>query len=206
MPLGDIVLLRNASYRFVKWRCSRGCHIIRNPLSVLTSAYFSHHQTHGVEGWPELQAQRALLMSVERNTGFYLTLAFLERPDFYAGAVGPLYGLRAWDYDDPAYLTIRAEDVVLRPAEIMGGAFDFMGVRRPKLRDDQDFSFERFAGGRQTGQTDETSHFRNGHPTNWREHLPPAVVDYLVAHFRLLLERFYPESLSDRSTVAGLTL
>jgi sulfotransferase family protein len=197
IPADPIVLLRNASYHFVKSRCSSGCHVIRNPLSVVASAYFSHRQTHPVEGWPELQVQQPLLRSVDRTTGFYLTLAFLERPDFYPGTIGPLCGLRAWDYDDPAYLTLRAEDLVLRPSEAIGQAFAFMGVRCQRLPDDQDFTFERFSGGRLTGQVNEASHYRSGSPSDWREQLPRAVIDYVIEHFRPMLERFYPESLSN---------
>ena len=191
VPLGEIVLLANASYRFVQENGLAGYHVIRNPLSVLTSAYFSHLHSHPVEGWPELAAQRALLLSVDRITGLYLTMAFIERPDFSDGSVGPFYGLRTWDYDNPDFVTLRMEDMVRHPAVALREALASVGIENPILPRDQDFSFARFSNGRTNGEIDAASHYRSGSDDDWREHLPSPVVDYVKSRFRTLMDRFY---------------
>lgn len=203
LPTSQIVFLGNACYDFVRCKGMRGCHIIRNPLSVLSSAYFSHLRTHPLEGWSQLAAQRRILRSVSRSVGFFLTLAFLERADFYTGAVGPLHGLRTWDYNDRAFLTLRIEDMVQEPSTYFRKTFAFLGFDRDlRLPDDNAFLFSALSGGRRVGETDNWSHYRSGDPEGWRRELPPTIIAYLVSHFRPMLERFYPDALEEtiRST------
>ena len=196
LPAGNMVLLKNASYDFARHNRLAGCHVVRNPLSVLSSAYFSHLRTHPTDGWPELAGQRALLSSVDRTTGMFLTLAFIERADFYSGAIGPLYGLRSWDYNDAGFHTLKMEDLVLSPAHFFSQSFAFMGMEDIRLPDDRDFAFAKFADAREPGQVAEVSHYRSGNPDDWRNHVPSAVVAYVRLHFRPLLERWYPEVLA----------
>jgi hypothetical protein len=103
----DIVALTNADYSFVRNRVLSGIHVIRNPLDLICSAYYSHLSTHSLEGWPELELQRTVLKSVSKPEGLMLTLTFLERSDFYSGAIGPLLALRHWDFSDEAFSTLR---------------------------------------------------------------------------------------------------
>ena len=81
----DIVTLINADYSFVKGRVTSGIHVIRNPLDLICSAYYSHLSTHSLTEWPELELQRAVLQSVSKPDGMMLTLIFLERSDFHSG-------------------------------------------------------------------------------------------------------------------------
>lgn len=196
MPEGDVILLQNASYPFVRQNKLTGCHVIRNPLSVLNSAYFSHLRTHSTENWPELAGQRALLESADQRTGIFLTMAFIERADFFKGAIGPFHGIRQWDYDEAAYLTLKMEELVQHPAQIFRKAMAFNGRDEIHLPDEDNFRFPKISAGRQPGEIDETSHYRAGHPDDWRANLPQAAIAYVKAHFRPILERFYPEILT----------
>ena len=85
LPAGEpsIALFRNASYEFLSDHISSGIHVVRNPLDVLVSAFYSHLSTHPLDGWPELAKQREVLCSVPRDAGLMLTVTFLERADFY---------------------------------------------------------------------------------------------------------------------------
>ena len=191
IPSGEIVLLANASYRFVQQNGLAGCHVIRNPLSVLTSVYFSHLHSHPVEEWPKLAAQRALLLSADRITGLYLTMAFIERPDFSGCSVGPFYGLRTWDYGNPDFVTLRMEDMVRHPAVALREALASVRIENPILPRDDNFSFARFSNGRTSGEIDAASHYRSGSEDDWREHLPSAIVEHVKSRFRTLMDRFY---------------
>lgn len=124
----------------------------------------------------------------------FLTLAFVERDDFYKNTGGPLADLRRWDFSDPRIVTVRMEDFgeniggVIRSA--VGSAAT--GIQWPES---DEFSFSRMSGGRKPGQVDSQSHYRSGSPEAWREELPPPVIDYIRTYYRSLLERYYPAAL-----------
>lgn len=189
----DVVLLRNASYRYVQGKVAKGIHVIRNPLNIVVSAYYSHRNTHPLEGWPELEAQRAVLRSVNEPEGMLLTIAFLEREEFYSGAVGPLYALRHWDFSDERFSTLRMEDLVDDLGQLTDSLLGSGSVPR-EMPDSRAFTFEAITG-RQVGKVDMTSHYRSGDVEQWRQYLPQSAQAYLFAHFEPLLKRFYPETL-----------
>ncbi len=183
----------NASYAAAVQLGGGGLHVIRNPLDILVSAYHSHLKTHSLFEWPELARQRSILQENDEVSGYFLTLAFIERDDFYNGAIGPLYALRNWNFADPEFQTLRMEDIVKDPDGALGAAI------RSRLPDcllpaGAQHSFEAVAG-RPFGSTDDGSHYRSGQPDQWRDTLPIAVVRYVQTHYRELLEAFYPESL-----------
>jgi hypothetical protein len=193
LPLADLSVLTNASYNIVRSRIHGGLHVIRNPLDVVVSAYYSHRQTHSLEGWPELSIQRQLLQSLDEASGMMATIAFLERVDFHRDAAGPLHALRDWDFDDLRFRTLRMEDVVCDPDRIGRAIQSKLGGVLPPAAD---FSFRKLSG-RDPGEIDNWSHYRTGQPDRWRQELPRAAIEYLRVHFRGVLERFYLESLSD---------
>jgi hypothetical protein len=195
----DIVALINADYSFVRNQVASGVHVIRNPLDLICSAYYSHLLTHSLATWPELELQRAVLQSVSKPEGMMLTLTFLERSDFYYGAIGPLLALRRWDFSDKAFMTLRMEDVVADIAGTIGLRLIEMFGPGLRLPDPADFRFERFSAGRRPGEFDNTSHYRVGKPGTWCSELPPSTVTYVRYHLRQMLDRFYPEDLVHRS-------
>lgn len=195
LPEADIRFLANASYSYVDAQGLRGCHLIRNPLAMVNSAYFSHRGTHPTQGWPQLEAQRAALLSADQAAGMAMTLDFMMRPDFHPGAIGPLLALEGWDFDDPRFLTLRMEDLVKAPAARLSVAFAFLGRDDLLLPSDAAFSFQAMSGGRRAGQVDEQSHYRSGNPHDWRNHLPGPVQAAIRTRFQTLLGRYYPESL-----------
>jgi hypothetical protein len=195
-PTADIAVITNAEYDFTASHGVKGVHVIRNPLSVVASAYFSHRNSHPVAGWPQLEVQRKLLREHDQSTGMFLTMTFLERADFHRDCVGPLYALRNWDYDDPAFVTVRMEDLVNSPARVLHDAFAQIGAKMPAtFPNDLDFAFSKFSGGRQIGEADPASHYRQGSPDDWCGQLPEPVFEYVASHMRPVFERFYPEAL-----------
>jgi hypothetical protein len=192
----DIVLFTNASYQFLSHKVTDGVHVIRNPFDLLVSAYYSHKTTHSIEGWPKLAAQRRLLETLPYDVGVLLTVAFIERSDFYDVALGPFAGLREWDFDDPRFETLRMEDLVKNVNGILGLRLIREFGDRLILPTSGEFQFEQFAGGRTPGRTDPLSHYRSGEVGEWRKVLPEAAGEYVKTHFAELLAKHYPEYLA----------
>ncbi len=187
----DISCLINADYRILPDIVRPCLHIIRNPLDLIVSAYYSHLATHSLAGWPQLERQRSVLANASREDGLFLTLAFLERDDFYNGAVGPLHALRHWNYDDDAIFTVRMEDAVGSNGILIGNWLS--GVDPDyQLPDPANYAFSRFSG-REPGSIDDNSHYRSGIAGEWKSTIPVSLIDYVKNHYRPTLEPFYPE-------------
>jgi hypothetical protein len=186
----DLAFFGNSSYDRASENNLVGLHFVRNPLNLIVSAYFSHLKTHPEDGWENLTTQRALLKAVNRNDGLHLTTLFLDRSDINAGAIGPLFAMRSWNYDDPRFLTVRVEDIVAAPSQTMRKLPAFADLALPQ---DAGFCFEAISGGRVLGQIDENSHYRSGDANEWKKHIPDALVSYVQAYFPQLLSRFYPD-------------
>jgi len=185
-----IAFFGNSSYERAALKKLGGVHIVRNPLDILVSAYHSHRNTHPEDGWKELTKQRALLKRVGLEEGLYLTTTFLERADINAGAVGPLFALRNWDYDDPRFVTVRTEDFVARPASTVRSLQAFADLKLPS---DDRFTFEAVSGGRTRGEVNSSSHYRSGASNQWKTCVPAAIISYAQTYYAPLLRRFYPE-------------
>ena len=170
-------------------------HIIRNPLDIVQSAYYSHLSTHPLSGWPQLEMQRRILANCSKEDGIFLTLAFLEQHEFYPRTPGPLHALRHWRFDDPRISTIRMEDLIADVNGVLGNrVLESLGknIRLPEL---EEFTFERVSGGRRVGEVDDTSHYRSGLAGKWRSELPEAAIAYCRQNFSTVLERYYPDAL-----------
>jgi len=197
-PRHEISLLTNAVFANIADGLGGGpaVHLIRNPLSIVVSAYHSHLKTHDDAGWPELAAQRAVLRGLGQAEAMMRTIAFCEDPAFYAGTPGPLAQLSAWDFDDPRIATVRMEDFGEDPAAVLRPALGEAG-RALAMPDAAAFAFRALSGGRRQGEVDDASHYRSGDPDAWRAELPSAARGQLRLRYRALMERFYPEALID---------
>lgn len=191
----DVNFLRNSDYHSVfQYVDSETIHIIRNPLSIVQSAYYSHLRTHSLEGWPELEAQRIVLGKCSLEEGLFLTVAFCEREDFYRGTRGPLSALRRWNFSDRRMVTLRVEDLSDMTSSFRGA---FQGADQFNWPDHENYTFRALSGGRVAGQINDASHFRSGDDQAWRRVLPPAIIAYVREHYRDVLEQYYPDALSD---------
>jgi hypothetical protein len=195
-PEFDLSLLTNATYRQIEDAIDGpAIHIIRNPLDIVVSAYYSHRSTHHLGGWPHLSDQRAILTRCSKEAGLFLTLAFLEQAEFYRDTPGPLHALRQWNFDDRRIRTVRMEDLVTDVGSLLGETLGSSMPAGVDLPAPEDFTFERITGGRRAGEVDEASHYRSGRPGSWRDELPEPIIAYVRAHFRDLLQRYYPDAL-----------
>ncbi len=195
----DIAFYGNSRCSLINPTLGPSLHIIRNPLSVIVSAYYSHLKTHPTEGWPQLVPQRQLLREHDKVAGMFLTLAFLERADLAPRAIGPLLAMREWDYGSKKYQTICAEAAVLSPYQTFSPAIrTAFPDRRLAFPDDEEFAFVRFAEGRAVGNRNNDSHYRSGARDDWRHELPPAVIAYIRARFADVLSTYYADAMADQ--------
>ena len=86
----------------------RGVHVIRDPRDIIVSAYFSHRNSHPVEGLPHLAEHRERLRAVPQEEGIFLEMDFSARE---------LDDLATWDYDRPDVLELTMEALTDRPYE-----------------------------------------------------------------------------------------
>jgi len=192
----DLIFYRNAEYSIADPLNVRGVKVIRNPLSTVASAYFSHIKTHRSEGWPLLIEHRDVLKSVSQDTGMALTIQFLELEEFFKNTAGPLYALSHWDDSDERFLTLRMEDMVKRPNEFLTKAITFLGYNPNNYRlvPEEKFTFKAMTG-REVGMVNTAAHLRSGNPNDWHETLPEYIQEYIKVHYSYYLEKYYPDSL-----------
>lgn len=190
------LLFTNSDWNYLRTRVPRAIHVIRNPLAIVVSSYFSHRNSHDDHGWPELTAQRARLQAASEAEGMLLTETFLSSTDgFYPGAIGPLAGLLGYDYDAPNLLTMRMEDLVAYPEVMLARAFAFFGEDMPAGIDAAiaRHAFRIKSGGREPGQVNPLSHYRSGNPFDWTNHLSYDQASAMYGRHRAIIDRFYPE-------------
>ena len=188
------LLLINADYPFLRDKIKRAVHVIRNPLSVVVSAYFSHLFVHPVDKWPLLAAQRQRLHGLSEEEGMEATFEFLSSPAFDDGVAGPLWGMSHFDYDDDRVLTVRMEDLVAAPQMVLSRSLFFLGEECPAdlLSQLNGHAFKVKSGGRDPGTVDPTSHYRSGNPSDWVNHLSLPCARAIYRAHEPFMDRFYP--------------
>lgn len=194
------IFFRNSSIKHLsKMNFDRGVRLIRNPLSILASAYYSHLRTHTTKGWPRLEKQRALLQQCSKEDGMFMTMSFLLSPTFFPGTPGPLYSLQEWDYSQQKYHVYRMEDMVSAPSEFIKSALkaNKLDPQKYRLVPERILSFEYQSGGRKVGEVDPNSHLRSGSPDSWKDELPESVKNYIKTEYANILRKFYPEALEN---------
>lgn len=106
----EFLIYTNAKHEHIRdLHFSRGFHVIRDPRDVLVSAYYSHLHSHPTDEWPELQAQRERLKSLNKEEGLFCEM------DFSAGEFEDMYN---WDYTRDDILELKLEE--LSPAPVQG--------------------------------------------------------------------------------------
>jgi len=98
---------------------ARSFHVIRDPRDVIVSGYFSHRNSHPVDGLPHLAAHRESLMKVSKDEGLFLEMDFSSQV---------LRDIGTWNYDQESILELKMEDLTARPYEGFLEIFEFLGL------------------------------------------------------------------------------
>ena len=141
----------------------RRCVVIRDLRDTAVSAYFSLLATHRLET-PMLVRWRMTLKGLSNEEGLML---IIER---FLSQIAVIQ--RSWVESEEQVLHV--EDFFTRPLEMFQLMFRRhfdLEIERPAVeallaRN----NFERYSGGRKTGEEDRNSHFRKGVAGDWRSH------------------------------------
>lgn len=135
----DFFSYTNAEFKQVKPLLDkiRGYHLIRDPRDVVVSAYFSHLYSHSTRVWPELSEHRQELQSLSKEDGLLLTIESIDSIQLDGANLNALKSLSDWDYSCPNILTIRFEDLIVNPYNLILDIVDFLGI----LDDSKDVSY-----------------------------------------------------------------
>ncbi|PEN12985.1 sulfotransferase [Longibacter salinarum] len=96
---------------------AKGFHVIRDPRDIVVSAYFSHRNSHPVDGLPHLKAHRAKLLSTSFEEGLFMEMDFLK---------ACLQDIDTWDYNRDNILEVRMENLTTDPYGGFVKIFDFL--------------------------------------------------------------------------------
>ena len=196
----SILVYTNSEYVFCKTRMDvnigehnqTATHIIRNPLDMIVSAYYSHLYSHSLDGWDQLVQQREILRRVDKKAGLRATWDFLERRDFDDCAVGPLFSLLHWNFDDSTFKTLRMEDLVINTYDLLQERTQYF------FKNDLDGiitenRFEKLSGGRSPGIVDKKDHYRSGRLNQWMDELDLPLAYAVYDKYKPLIDAYYPE-------------
>lgn len=166
-------------------------HVIRNPLDIVVSAYYSHLSAHSLVDWPQLAHQRDILLSLDKTSGMLATWVFLERGDFHAGAIGPLSALRRWNFDDPRIKTVRMEDLVGDVEFARSELWSLLGEDPAEIL--SQFTFDKLSGGRPAGVVDNENHYRSGLPHQWMHEMDRSLARAICQSYKHIIDTYYPD-------------
>ena len=85
---------------------ARAFHVIRDPRDIVVSAYFSHRDSHSVEGLPHMLAHRDALRATTRAAGLLLEMEFSKTAILQMGE---------WDYAQESVLEVKMEELTRDP-------------------------------------------------------------------------------------------
>jgi hypothetical protein len=190
--LDQFVVCWNSDFLSVRTFEGRAFHVIRDPRDVVVSGYFAHLDTHGEEHWPRLSLYRQYLKTLDREEGL---LAEMHFSSTY------LHQMFWWDYDNPAIVEKRFEDVIADPLRHFGEIFSHLQIPATHLSEQalaeivEQTSFTAMSGGRNPGDEDVRHHYRRGVPGEWRTHFSRQHAEFFKHLFNpLLLKTGYEET------------
>jgi len=160
----------------------RGSHMIRDPRDMVVSGYHYHLLTeedcaHVPREEYDGKSFQEALNEVGKKQGMILEMKRFCRED--------LQDMLQWDYDDPAFLELKYEDVIADEFSHFKTLFNHYGFHEDAVEAGLDvaeyYSFQNVSG-RGFGEVEEESHLRSGRTSQWEEHYD----DELKAKFKEL--------------------
>lgn len=144
--------------------------MIRDPRDMVVSGYHYHLWTD--EKWAHVPREtyngksfQEALNDVGKKRGIILEMERFCRED--------LRDMLDWDYDDPAFLELKYEDVIADEATHFEALFNHYGFHAEAvevgLEIAEYYSFQNVAG-RSFGDVEEQSHLRSGRTSQWEDH------------------------------------
>lgn len=155
----------------------RGSHMIRDPRDMVVSGYHYHLWTE--ENWARVprdeyngKSFQEALNDAGKKRGMILEMERFCRED--------LQDMLRWEYDDPAFLELKYEDVIADEASHFEALFEHYGFHEEAVEVGLDvaryYSFQNLSG-RSFGEVEEESHLRSGRTSQWEDHFDDELKD-----------------------------
>jgi len=148
----------------------RGSHMIRDPRDMVVSGYHYHLWTE--EDWARVpraeydgKSFQEALNEVGKKQGMILEMERFCRED--------LQDMLRWNYDDPAFLELKYEDVIADEASHFDALFKHYGFDKEAVEAGLEIAeYHNFqnVSGRSFGDVEEQSHLRSGRTSQWEDH------------------------------------
>ena len=203
MKHDTLLFLRNGSIEWYKKlrenNFKKFIRVVRNPMSVLNSSYFSHKYSHKL--WPELEIHRNILMkySDDDPISWFLQLAWVQSGHLSGDVVVDTFSqYQLYETEDNKNIKVFLfEDIIKDPIEFLKDVVKFYGyeVDSFKYPDKSKFTFEALSKGRKIGDVDKKSHFRSGNQDEWKKNVPKDIVLFIKEHYKPFISRYYKDLL-----------
>lgn len=180
----DFIAYINANYCYAGLLNNyKGFHVVRDPMDIVVSAYFSHLYSHPTSEWPQLEEFRKNLKQLSKDDGLILEMSFRKNQ------FEQMYN---WNYTLPIVLEIKMEVLTANPNNIFLEIFQFIGFKDESINKVlsqaiQDNQFSKLAGGRKPGEEDVKNHYRKGLAGDWINHFSKRHIDFFKEHYNDLL-------------------
>ena len=160
----------------------RGSHMIRDPRDMVVSGYHYHLWTE--EEWARIPREKYdgksfqdALNAVGKKRGLMLEMERFCQSD--------LQDMLEWDYDDPAFLELKYEEIIADERTHFEKLFRHYGFHTDAIEEGlkvaEHYSFQNVSE-RDIGDVEEESHLRSGKSSQWEDHFD----DELKTHFKKL--------------------
>jgi Sulfotransferase domain len=125
----DCVSFHNADSRYLGEASEYvGFHLIRDPRDIVVSGYFSHKNSHPIEGWPELEEFRKELKRLPKDEGMMENIKFTATLPTDGWNIELFRTMMEWDYSRENIIEIKFEEMVANPYELFLQVFNFMKI------------------------------------------------------------------------------
>ncbi|NNG00372.1 MAG: hypothetical protein HKM93_13380 [Desulfobacteraceae bacterium] len=174
----------------------RGTHIIRDPRDIVISGYYYHLWTD--EEWANMKfstllKEKPMLKSrlaslpldaiMDMSYKEYLNKLPKEEGllvEIKRASLGPIQIMTDWDYDNPNFLEIKYEDLLLDQEKTFRKIFFHYGFKSEAIDISTEialsYSFKKITG-RSIGEVGKKSHLRSGKVNQWEEEFSQSHID-----------------------------
>ncbi len=173
----------------------KGFHLIRDPRDICVSGYYSHLNSHGLDGFDRLGPHREALKKCSKEEGLFLEFEFSKLW---------LDHMKNWDYENENIIEIKMEELFKDPYSQWSSILIFLGFQIKDSNDSgfvlgkinhlakkmgvnelikmesiskgflvkliEKYSFKSLSKGRGKGEEDKQSHYRKGTEGDWVNH------------------------------------
>jgi len=161
---------------------SKTVSIIRDPIDILISGYYSHKKSHPViEGlWKDLPVQRSVLLKLNKEEGLLSTIDFLA---YQFNNLKHLYKSKVTFF--------MFEDIVNNPHQLVNNILNVWEMKATNIKKVVDkFTLENLKSGKVKTPPFNSDHYRSGIPGEWKDVLSTKVLNKFNKKYPNLIDEY----------------